>query len=218
MSNVHHTSEEQRSEPPTSWAFGTPMTSPFAVPRGFAGWLAGAILAITNDAEQRDAAALAAVRPGERVLEIGYGPGQLTGMLLAAGAAEVAGVDPSPEMQRMATRRTKKAGGRADLRVGTADRTGFPDGRFDIVVSVNTIVMWPDLGAGLDEICRVLCPGGRAVIAWHGGRNPTRMARHLVLGEEVLARIEVALHERFDDVQRHELRLLTAFTGTRPAA
>jgi SAM-dependent methyltransferase len=198
-----------------SWAFDDEMTSPFALPRGFVGRLAGAVMGYTNASEQRDAAQFLAVRPGERVIEIGYGPGTLVKMLAAAGAAEVGGVDPSPEMQAMARRRARRAKARADLRVGTADAIDFEDARFDAAVSVNNVLMWTDLGAALDEIRRVLRPGGRVVIAWHGGRAPTRIGRTLVPGPEILDRIEQAVQDRFDTAERRELQRLTAFSGTR---
>ena len=54
-------------------------------------------------------------------------------------------------MRRMARRRCP----RADLRLGTAARTGFADGEFDRVVSVHNVGFWPDLSAGLRELHRV---------------------------------------------------------------
>jgi SAM-dependent methyltransferase len=103
----------------------------------------------------------------------------------------------------------------ADLRLGTSEQTRFPDAEFDRVVSVNTVALWPDLEAGLRELHRVTRPGGRVLIAWHGGRRPSRIARRLALPGDKLSRIEQDLGGLFCGAARHELGELTAFTASR---
>ncbi|RVX44837.1 methyltransferase family protein [Nonomuraea polychroma] len=190
-----------------SWVTGGPVNSPFASPSGLLGRMAGWFMLYTN--RQEEVLSLLDIRPGEHVLEVGYGPGALIRLLARTGAGRVCGVDPSPEMREQAARR---AGG-ADLRLGTASDTGFPEASFDCVVTVNTVALWPDLMDGLREVRRVTRPGGRAVIAWHGGRDPSRIARTLRLPEDKLARIQEGLSELFAEVKRHELKSLTAFTA-----
>ncbi len=80
--------------------------------------------------------------------------------------------------------------GRVRLDLGTADRTGLPDASVDRVVSVNNVAIWPDLEAAVDELHRVVRPGGTVIIAWHGGTTPSRIARSLRLPEDELGRIE----------------------------
>jgi SAM-dependent methyltransferase len=104
---------------------------------------------------------------------------------------------------------------RADLRVGTAEQTGFPTADFDRVVSVNNVGLWPNLGAGLRELHRVTRPGGQVLIAWHGGRHPSRLTRRLTLQAEQLSRIEEELSGVFGDVSRHELDDLTVFATSK---
>jgi hypothetical protein len=60
-----------------SWAVDRPVTSPFALPSGVRGRLAGWIMLLTN--KQEEVLTLLDVRPGDRVLEVGYGPGGLGG-------------------------------------------------------------------------------------------------------------------------------------------
>jgi len=208
---------ETTTDPNHSWVFGRPANSPFAHPRGLIGTLAGRIMRRTN--RQHEVADLLDVRPGHHVLEIGYGPGVLVGLLAErVGDGRVCGVDPSPEMRELAVRGNRAAvrAGTVDLRLGSADATGFPDAAFDRVVTVNTVVFWPDLEAGMRELHRVTKPGGRVLIAWHGGSNPSRATRAHALPEHVLARIEEAMAGVFTGVVRPELSTLTAFTATRP--
>ncbi|XVQ07603.1 class I SAM-dependent methyltransferase [Spirillospora sp. CA-255316] len=199
----------------TPWTSGKPTRSPFAMPTGLAGRLAGRVMLWMN--RQQDLLDLLDVREGERVLEVGYGPGGLIRLLRRTPAALICGVDPSPEMRALALRphRKETAAGRIDLRLGTADHTGFPDASFDCVVSVNSVAIWPDLRAGLRELHRVARPGGRVVIAWHGGTNPSRIARSNALPESKLTRIEHELADLFSSVARDELATLTVLTAVR---
>jgi ubiquinone/menaquinone biosynthesis C-methylase UbiE len=198
------------------WTADKPVTSPFVLPQGIRGRLAGWFMRWTN--RQEDVARLLAVRPGDQVLEIGYGPGTLIGLLASRiGTGRVYGVDPSAEMRDLATAQNRTAihANRVDLRLGTAGATGFPDAMFDHVVSVNNVALWPDLEAGLWELHRITRPGGVVLIAWHGGTTPARLTRRFTLDEKFLAMIHDGLEERFAGVGRHELRTLTAFRGIR---
>lgn len=181
-----------------SWLLDRPLTG-FALPRGRVGSLLGRLMAAVNKAEQKEVSALADVQPGERALEAGYGPGVQVQMMLSAGAA-VGGVDPSPEMCGLARRRNARAVAdrRADLRTGTAEDIDFPDASFDLAVSVNNVPMWTDLDAGMRELRRVLRPGGRVVVAWHGGSDVSWVARRMVLPDDVLDRILASMRGAFD--------------------
>jgi SAM-dependent methyltransferase len=202
-------------ETTTPWTLDKPSRSPFAMPNGLLGRLAGRLMLWMS--RQHDVLDLLEVQRGEQVLEVGYGPGGLIRLLQRSAAKRICGVDPSPEMRDLAARphRAEVEAGRIDLRIGTADRTGFPDAEFDRVVSVNNVAIWPDLEAGLRELHRVARPGGRVLIAWHGGTRPSRIARGLALPEDKLARIERGLRDLFSDVTRHELAALTVFAAVR---
>ncbi|MFI0350228.1 class I SAM-dependent methyltransferase [Actinomadura sp. 9N407] len=199
----------------TPWTTGKPTRSPFATPTGLAGRLAGRLMLRLN--RHQDLLQLLDIQDGERILEVGYGPGGLIRLLQWTHATSICGVDPSPEMLAQAARPhgAAIAAGRVDLRLGTADRTGFPDAEFDRVVSVNNVAIWPDLHAGLREVHRVTRPGGRTVIAWHGGTRPSRIARRLALPESVIAQIENGLGDLFTRVTRHELTALTVLSAVR---
>lgn len=193
----------------TSWAVDGPVTSPFAHPRGMAGRFAAAVMRRFNRRASREVAAALPLRPGQTVLEVGFGPG----VLLCALAARperpaLIGVEPSEVM-----RRSRVPG--ADLRAGTAARTGLPDASVDHVVSVNTVAIWPDLDAGLDELRRVVRPGGTVALAWHGGHARSQASRRLVLAPALLDRIEDGLRARFTGVARRDLSDVVLLTGHR---
>jgi arsenite methyltransferase len=103
---------------------------------------------------------------GERVLEIGFGGGDLIEWILAATEAEVVGVDVSEAMLKRARRRFRRAlgEGRLKLLAGSAGSLPLVDASFDKACSVNSLYFWPDPGAAIAEFARVLRPGGRLVL------------------------------------------------------
>ena len=97
---------------------------------------------------------------GQRVLEVGCGRGVGVEILLARGAASVAGFDLDPEMVALAQRRLAKYRARARVFVGDAERIAAPDASFDAVVDYGIIHHIPNWPQALREIARVLQPGG----------------------------------------------------------
>jgi ubiquinone/menaquinone biosynthesis C-methylase UbiE len=139
----------------------------FGRPRGLLGRLGGMVMARTNRRYAAWVVHLLDVQPGDRVLDIGFGPGVAV-QLLSATARQVAGIDPSTEMLKQALRRNAEGirAGRVALRQGTADRLPFTDGSFDAVLTLNSMQVWPNPLAGLSEIHRVLQSGGRLALAF----------------------------------------------------
>ena len=139
----------------------------FGRPSGVLGRLGGVILARTNRRYAAWVVDLLDVQQPDRVLEIGFGPGVAIEML-AARAAHVAGVDPSAEMLRQATKRNAAAirNGRVELRRCSAEGLPFADGRFDKALAINSMQLWPDTLAGLREVSRVLRHDGQIALAF----------------------------------------------------
>ncbi|HEX6130803.1 MAG TPA: methyltransferase domain-containing protein, partial [Actinomycetota bacterium] len=121
----------------------------------------------TDDAARRRRAVLDAATPapGERVLDVGCGPGFLAAELADAvgPAGRVVGIDTSEPMLALARRR---CGDRpwTEVQSGDASRLALADGDVDLAVSVQVHEYVPDVDRGLAEMARVLRPGGRAVI------------------------------------------------------
>ncbi|HYH32729.1 MAG TPA: methyltransferase domain-containing protein [Pseudonocardia sp.] len=197
---------------PPAWTTGTVPNAFAARPAGVRGTVGGQLMRLVNRAQQHEVARLLGPLSGMDVLEVGHGPGVLLGVL-ARSARHVTGIDPSTEMRRLAVRAQAGAiaAGRLDVRAGDAGATGLPDAAVDRVVSVNNVAIWPDLDGGVAELHRVLRPGGRLVLSWHGGQRPARTARGLVLPEDRLRRISEALHARFPRVDRTLTRRCTVF-------
>jgi len=125
--------------------------------------------AATNDA----ALDLLAPCPGEDILEIGFGPGRILGLLVERGA-RVAGVDVSEEMVLLAGRRNSEPirTGALTLHRGEGVTLPLEDNSQDAVLSVHNLYFWPQPEAAIAEISRVLRPGGRILLAFRGRGHP----------------------------------------------
>jgi arsenite methyltransferase len=135
--------------------------------------------------EQRRATrALLALQPGERVLDIGSGPGFLANEMVEEVGPEgaVHGVDPSESMLAIARRRETAV----QYALGDAVSLPYKDDTFDAAIATQVYEYVPDMPAALTEARRVLRPGGRLLIldtdwdavVWHSS-DRDRMMRVL---------------------------------------
>lgn len=139
-------------------------------PRGAAGRVVAWEMAHRPSNRRRSAwvVSLLGVRPADRVLEIGFGPGVAVAELVRAGAGRVYGIDHSDVMLRQASKRNAAAirAGRVTLIGASVDRIPPAlDGPFDAILAVNALAFWPAPAERLAELRRRLAPGGRVAIA-----------------------------------------------------
>ena len=134
------------------------------------------------------------LKTGERVLDVGSGPGhqaiELSPMVGPSGRVD--GVDISESMLRIARARCEGVRN-VEFHEGDALHLPFPDATFDAVMSSMVFEYLPDVPGALREVHRVLKPGGRLAIhgcAWGAtlwrSSDPARMARMLVVWDNHL--------------------------------
>jgi SAM-dependent methyltransferase len=135
-----------------------------------------------------------AAAPGERILDVGCGPGFYCAELAEEVGAEgsILGLDSSPQMLELARRRCE---GHRNVKFAEADATALTveSSTFDAAVCVQVLEYMPDVARVLAELHRALRPGGRVVIwdvdwatlSWHS-TEPERMQRVLAAWDEHL--------------------------------
>ncbi|HEX5598112.1 MAG TPA: methyltransferase domain-containing protein [Micromonosporaceae bacterium] len=114
------------------------------------------------------------------VLEVAIG----TGLNLARYPADVrlTGVEWSPAMLQAARERARNLGREVELRLGDAQALDFADASFDTVVCTFSLCAIPDERKALQEMARVLRPGGLLLLADHvaAARWPVRVVQWLM--------------------------------------
>ena len=139
----------------------------FGNPRGLFGRFIGNGMAKRNVYDAKWTVSLLGIQPASRVLEIGFGPGVST--QIASEKADkglVAGIDHSATMVQAARKRNADAikARRVELRPGDVSSLPYPDETFDIAFSLHSIYFWHDPVSCLQELRRVLKPGGLLAI------------------------------------------------------
>jgi SAM-dependent methyltransferase len=147
--------------------------------------------------QRRTTLEMLGLQPGERVLDVGSGPGFLAAEMAAevGPGGLVVAVDPSAAMRGLAQARQLPAEA-APVQHLTGDATALPvpDHSVDVVTSTQVYEYVEDVGAALAEARRVLRPGGRIFVldtdwdslVWHSS-DPERMRRVLVEWDAHLA-------------------------------
>lgn len=131
--------------------------------------------------------AAAALRPGERVLDVGCGTG-----VIARRAAEQVGpagavtaIDLSPEMIEVAQATPAPATPSIEWRAGDAASLPFPDGAYDAVLCQMALMFMENRIAAVTEMRRVLKPGGRVVVSTPGPIQPVFTALERAIVEHI---------------------------------
>ena len=116
-------------------------------------------------AQRRALLEMVAPRPGERVLDLGAGPGFMTleAARIVGEAGVVVGVDKSAPMLTLAEARCASQP-HVSFREADALSLPFEDGGFDVAIISQVYEYVTDMEAALAELFRVLRPGGRALI------------------------------------------------------
>ena len=131
--------------------------------------------------------AAAALKPGERVLDVACGTG-----VIARLAAEqvgttgtVTGIDVAPDMVDVARATPAPAGSPIDWHVGDATSLPFDDNTYDAVLCQMGLMFMADRAAAVAEMRRVLVPGGRVVVNTPGAIQPPFVVLEQALVEHI---------------------------------
>lgn len=132
----------------------------------------GRFMGIFSEPLAKEFTEYAGIRPGQRVLDVGCGPGALTAQLIdVVGVADVVAVDPSESFRRAVLERFPDL----DVRAAGAETLPFDDQSFDAALAQLVVHFMTDPVAGLREMGRVTKPGGVvAATVWNhaSGRGP----------------------------------------------
>ncbi|NOZ28928.1 MAG: methyltransferase domain-containing protein [Chloroflexi bacterium] len=124
---------------------------------------------------------------GPRVLEVGVGTGK--NMPYYPSGIQVTGVDLSARMLDRARRRAERLGRSVTLLQMDAQALEFPDDAFDGAVATFVFCSVPDPVLGLQEMARVVRPGGRVVLLEHVRSEHPILGRLMDLLDPVIARL-----------------------------
>lgn len=136
------------------------------VAAGYADSIAGHLARYSAEALR-----LAAVQPGEAVVDVAAGPGTLTRQ--AARITRVHALDFSAQMlAQLRERATPSELANIVTTEGDGQALPYASASFDVAFSMFGLFMFPDRAKGFAELARVLRPGGRAVVAsWQSQDN-----------------------------------------------
>ncbi len=174
--------------------------------------------------ERRMALRMLELSPNDRVLDVACGPGNFTrGFARAAGEGLVVGLDASRAMLAVAVRESASAN-LAYVR-GDACALPFRDGSFDAICCFAALYLIQEPMRALDEIARVLAPGGRVALLSSCNRGPlpasaTNAVVRSLSGVRIFARDELtrALRDRdLTGVEQRVVGLAQFVSASKPA-
>ncbi|MFN2185259.1 MAG: class I SAM-dependent methyltransferase, partial [Anaerolineae bacterium] len=125
----------------------------------------------------------------DTILDVGCGGGgTIRKLAIIASEGKVYGIDYSAESVRISTRTNRELidAGRVEVGQGTVSSLPYPDALFDLVTAIESHYFWPDLVNDMNEVLRVLKPGGTLVLMggeYRGGKYDQRNGRWVELGD-----------------------------------
>jgi ubiquinone/menaquinone biosynthesis C-methylase UbiE len=117
---------------------------------------------------------------GSSVLEVAPGPGYFCTELARLGSYAITGVDISRTFVKMAAKKAAEAGVHVNFTQGSASNMPFPRGSFDFLLCRAAFKNFAEPVGALQEMCRVLKPGGRGlIIDLRRDASPGTISRHV---------------------------------------
>ncbi len=149
------------------------------------------------------------------ILEVGCGQGFMANYV-ARWAKHVTAIDISEESLNFAKLGSEELGVKnVNYHYGDAEDLSFPDNKFDLVYSLGVLHHTPNTQKGINELYRVLKPGGNVVVMLYKKHNPKWLA---VVFFRVLSKfVDLIMHKEFyiaDKLRESYIKKSYAFHGT----
>jgi len=166
-----------------------------------------------------DLIAAAALRPGQRVLDVACGTGVVARLAAARVGPKgtVAGIDLNPGMLEVARSVTPDEV-TIEWLEASAENLPFPDASFDVVLCQMSLQFFPDKVAALREIRRVLVPEGRLVLNVLGAISKIFVALAEGVGRHIKPELEGFVRQVFSLPDPEELQRLLREAGFKEAS
>ena len=136
------------------------------LPRGFVGWIMGWIMPIFHDSIYKLVYPVLDLQSQDSLLEVACGSGHFL-KKYASNVKSIAGLDLSDVMIKIAKRKNRDriTAGTAEFVQGDAAKLPWNNSTFSVVTSMGSFIGFPKPLESIKEMCRVLHPGGRAVVS-----------------------------------------------------
>jgi len=172
----------------------------FCRPSGVLGRMAGWSMALKNRTRNEWLSGLVQPQYGDRLLEIGFGPGTVIESLLEKEPCiTIWGIDHSEVMVRQAVKRNIQAvdGGKVILRQASAQEIEFPGRFFDIVYGGNVHLFWKNPIPVYRAIYSMLKPEGTFILVYQPRSTPDK-ASIQGIADEIQSHIESASFQQLE--------------------
>ena len=157
------------------------------------------------------------VRRGDRVLDIACATGTVARLVARslAGTGQVTGVDLDDALLKVARKASSSEGTTIDWRRGNASSLPFSSGSFDVVLCQQGIQFFDDRKSAMNEMYRLLAPGGRlgANVCGSLDRAPGYRALATALGHHIGRNAEAIIQSVFSLCDPNILRSLIEAAG-----
>jgi ubiquinone/menaquinone biosynthesis C-methylase UbiE len=136
-----------------------------AKPTGFFGRLSARGMALGHRGFYENTAKVLSLTQDDAYLEIGFGSGLFI-KKYASHVKRIAGLDYSEDMVKLASNINEDIvkSGKAEFKQGDVSTLPWNENEFSAVAGIETFFFWPKPQSSLEEIFRVLLPGGRLVL------------------------------------------------------
>ena len=161
------------------------MKTQFAKPEGKAGEFFTLAMNVFNFKLYNAVYNFVPKQPNARILDVGYGNGDMLKRLDEKLDAVFYGIDISEDMKVLATKANARAVAtdKMMLSVGSVDEMPYEDSFFDCVYTINTVYFWQDADKAMSEIVRTLKVGGRFICAFYSKAYFERSEKYQFEGE-----------------------------------